>query len=156
MMFPRIFSDDLFDDFMSMPFDVDFDKLDKRLTKHNPIFGRREQNMMKTDIKEKDGNYVIDMDLPGCKKEDVALKLDNGYITISANRAVDKDEKDDNGSYIRRERYMGSCSRSFYVGTRVQESDIKAKFDSGILHIEVPTEKINNQVEGKGYIAIEG
>ena len=153
MMLPRLFGEDLFNDFMT-PFD--FDKFDRSFMKHNPVFGRREQNMMKTDIKEKDGNYEIDMDLPGCKKEDISLKLENGYMTIGANRAVDKDEKDEEGNYIRRERYMGSCSRSFYVGNNVKESDIKAKFDSGILHIEVPSEKVNKQVEGKGYIAIEG
>ena len=117
---------------------------------------RGERNMMKTDIKEKDGNYILDMDLPGCKKEDVSLKLENGYLTVGAQRAIDKDEKDDNGNYIRRERYSGSCQRSFYVGNNVQENDIKAKFDAGILHIEFPADKMKNAIENKGYIAIEG
>ena len=149
MMMPRLFGEDLFDDFMT-PSENDF------FTNHNPLMGKRERNMMKTDIKEKDGNYVLDMDLPGCKKEDVSLKLEDGYLTVGAQRAVDKDEKDDNGNYIKRERYSGSCQRSFYVGNNVQESDIKAKFDSGILHVEIPTDKMNNAIEKKGYIAIEG
>ncbi len=148
MMMPRLFGEDLFDDFMT-PFESRF------FTNHNPLLGKREQNMMKTDIKEKDGSFIFDMDLPGCKKEDVSLKLENGYLTVGAKRVVDKDEKDDNGNYIRRERYSGSCQRSFYVGNNVQENDIKAKFDSGILHIELPSDKLNN-LENKGYIAIEG
>lgn len=149
MMMPRIFSEDLFDDFM-MPFGENF------MGSHNPLFGRREHNMMKTDIKEKDGNYILDMDLPGCKKEDVALKLENGYLTVAANREVDEDKKDDKGNYIRQERYSGSCQRSFYVGENVEEKDIKAKFESGILHIELPANKPAKQLENKGYIAIEG
>ena len=149
MMMPRLFGEDLFDDFMT-PFENSF------FTNHNPLMGKRERNMMKTDIKEKDGNYILDMDLPGCKKEDVSLKLENGYLTVGAQRAIDKYEKDDNGNYIRRERYSGSCQRSFYVGNNVQENDIKAKFDAGILHIEFPADKMKNAIENKGYIAIEG
>ena len=148
-MMPRLFGEDLFDDVMT-PFENSF------FTNHNPLMGKRERNMMKTDIKEKDGNYILDMDLPGCKKEDVSLKLENGYLTVGAQRAIDKDEKDNNGNYIRRERYSGSCQRSFYVGNNVQENDIKAKFDAGILHIEFPADKMKNAIENKGYIAIEG
>ena len=102
MMMPKIFGENLFDDFMR-PFDDEF------MSMRNPLFGKRERNMMKTDIKEKDGSYILDMDLPGFKKEDISLKLENGYITVGAQRSLSKDEKDDSGNYIRRERYSGSC-----------------------------------------------
>ena len=151
MLMPSIFGENLFDDdWMNFPFNDEF------WGKKNPLYGKHAQNMMKTDIRETNGSYELDVDLPGCKKEDVSLKLEDGYLTVGAQRAVDKDEKDDNGNYIRRERYSGSCQRSFYVGNNVQESDIKAKFDSGILHVEIPTDKMNNAIEKKGYIAIEG
>ncbi|MCJ7854838.1 Hsp20/alpha crystallin family protein [Lachnospiraceae bacterium NSJ-143] len=149
MMMPKIFGENLFDDFMR-PFDDEF------MSMRNPLFGKRERNMMKTDIKEKDGSYILDMDLPGFKKEDISLKLENGYITVGAQRSLSKDEKDDSGNYIRRERYSGSCSRSFYVGENVEEKDIKAKFDSGILHIEFPSDKYRKPIENRGHIAIEG
>ena len=153
MMLPKLFGEDLFEDFMNFTYDMDFDR---HFMKHNPLMGKRERNLMKTDVKEKDGNYIMDMDLPGCKKEDITLSLTDGYLTVAANRSVDKDEKDDQGNYIRRERYSGSCQRSFYVGSDVEESDIKAKFDGGILHIEFPAGKVNRQIEKKGTIAIEG
>ena len=148
MMMPRIFSEDLFDDFM-MPFGENF------MGSHNPLFGRREHNMMKTDIKEKDGNYILDMDLPGCKKEDVALKLENGYLTVAANREVDEDKKDDNGNYIRQERYSGSCQRSFYVGEDVTQEDIKGEYKHGILKLFVPKKEAKPVVEEKKHITIE-
>ena len=148
MMMPRLFGEDLFDDFMT-PFENSF------FTNHNPLMGKRERNMMKTDIKEKDGNYILDMDLPGCKKEDVSLKLENGYLTVGAQRAIDKDEKDDNGNYIRRERYSGSCQRSFYVGEDITHEDIKAKFENGTLKLDIPKKEAQPKVEQKKTIAIE-
>ena len=146
MMMPRLFGEDLFDDFMT-PFENSF------FTNPNPLMGKRERNMMKTDIKEKDGNYILDMDLPGCKKEDVSLKLENGYLTVGAQRAIDKDEKDDNGKYICRERYSGSYSRSFYVGDTVTEQDISAKFENGTLKLTVPKKESLPEKQNK-YIAI--
>lgn len=110
---------------------------------------------MKTDIKETDSSYEMDIDLPGFKKEDVSAKLENGYLTITAAKGVDKDEKNENGVYIRRERYSGECSRTFYIGEAVKEEDIKARFEDGILKISVP--KVDpKKVEGRKYIAIEG
>ena len=110
---------------------------------------------MKTDIKELDAAYEMDIDLPGFKKEDVSAKLENGYLTISAAKGVDKDEKNDKGVYIRRERYAGQCARTFYVGEDVKQEDIKARFEDGILKVTIP--KIEHQaVEAKKYIAIEG
>ncbi len=111
--------------------------------------------MMNTDVKEKENAYELDIELPGFKKEDVRAELKDGYLTISATQNTNRDEKDEKGSYIRRERYSGSCSRSFYVGEGVKQEDIHARFENGVLKLEVP--KADKQkVEEKKYIAIEG
>lgn len=110
--------------------------------------------MMKTDVQEKDGNFIIDMELPGYTKEDIQAELKDGYLTISANHNESKEEKDGNGNYIRKERYMGSCKRSFYVGDNVKQEDIRAAFKDGILRLAVPKESV--AIEAKpNYIAIE-
>lgn len=111
--------------------------------------------MMKTDVKETDSGYEVDIDLPGFKKDEINAKLENGYLTISASKGLDKDEKDKEGKYIRRERYAGAMSRSFYVGEQVHQEDIRAKFEDGILRLSVP-KKDAKEVEKKNYIAIEG
>ena len=95
----------------------------------SPIFNARNDMVMKTDITEKDGNYMLDMELPGCRKEDIHLELNDGYLNVSASRNTNKEEKDDKGNLIRQERYSGSFSRSFYVGENVKEEDIKASYD---------------------------
>lgn len=149
MMMPRMFGESLFDDFMDFPFEKEL------FGHHNPLYGKHAKNIMKTDIKETDTTYEMDIDLPGFKKEDVSAKLENGYLTITASKGVDKDEKNDNGVYIRRERYSGECSRTFYIGEAIKEEDIKAKFEDGILKVTVP--KVDpKKVEGRKYIAIEG
>ncbi len=149
MMMPRMFGESLFDDFMDFPFEKEF------FGHHNPLYGKHAKNIMKTDIKETDTTYEMDIDLPGFKKDDVSAKLENGYLTITASKGVDKDEKNDNGVYIRRERYSGECSRTFYIGESIKEEDIKAKFEDGILKVTVP--KVDpKKVEGRKYIAIEG
>lgn len=126
MMMPSIFGENLFDDFMEDAF-------------KSPIFGHREKNLMKTDIKEADSGYELDMDLPGFKKEEIQIELRDGYVTISAQRAMEKNEKDEKtGRYVRQERYSGACSRSFYVGKDVKQEDMKARFEDGILHLEFP------------------
>lgn len=96
--------------------------------------------IMKTDIHDKDGNYVIEMELPGYEKENIAADLKDGYLTISASRNETKEEKDAKGNCIRKERYTGSCNRSFYVGDQVTQDDIKASFRNGILTLQVPKE----------------
>lgn len=111
---------------------------------------------MKTDIKETDAGYEMDIDLPGFKKENVTAKLENGYLTISAAKGMDKDEKNDEGVYIRRERYCGQCARTFYVGEDVKQEEIKAKFEDGILKVFVPKTEPKKVEEGHNYIAIEG
>lgn len=141
MLMPSIFNDNLFDDF----FDFNY-----------PTFRYDTTELMKTDIKETDNGYEVTMNLPGVKKEDVKAELKDGYLTIQASSNTSKDEKDDNGRYIRRERYSGSCSRSFYVGDQVTESEIKAKFENGTLTMLIPKKEEKPAVEDKKYIAIEG
>lgn len=111
--------------------------------------------MMKTDVRETENGYEVDIDLPGFKKEDLQLQLENGCLTVSASKGVDKDEKDKNGRYIRKERYSGSMSRSFYVGEDLTEEDIHAKYEDGILRLSLPKTE-QKAVETKKYIAIEG
>ncbi len=128
-----------------------FDEMFKEFFLESPAWFNQSQ-MMKTDVQEKDGNYLIDMELPGFTKEDLHAELRDGYLTITASRNENKEEKD--GNYIRRERFTGSSRRSFYVGDKVKEEDIKASFKDGILRLSVP--KSYTGIEDKrGYIAIE-
>ena len=146
MLMPSIFGENLFsDDWM----DFGFPEVDKAL------YGKHANNVMKTDVKETDTGYEVDIDLPGFKKDEINAQLDNGYLTISAAKGLDKDEKDKKGKYIRKERYAGAMSRSFYVGEGVTQEDIKAKYEDGILRLSVP-KKEAKAVENKKYIAIEG
>lgn len=146
MLMPNIFGENLFnDDWM----DFGFPEVDKAL------YGKHANNVMKTDVKETDTGYEVDIDLPGFKKDEINAQLDNGYLTISAAKGLDKDEKDKKGKYIRKERYAGAMSRSFYVGEGITQEDIKAKYEDGILRLSVP-KKEAKAVENKKYIAIEG
>ena len=146
MLMPSIFGENLFkDDWM----DFGFPEVDKAL------YGKHANNVMKTDVKETDTGYEVDIDLPGFKKDEINAQLDNGYLTISAAKGLDKDEKDKKGKYIRKERYAGAMSRSFYVGEGITQEDIKAKYEDGILRLSVP-KKEAKAVENKKYIAIEG
>ncbi|BDZ79550.1 Hsp20/alpha crystallin family protein [Claveliimonas bilis] len=153
MMMPSIFGENLFDDWMDFPFNDDFDKY--FFGKKNPLYGKHAKNMMKTDVKETDSSYEVDIDLPGFKKDEINAKLENGYLTISAAKGLDKDEKDKKGKYIRKERYAGAMSRSFYVGDAITQEDVKAKYEDGILKLTIP-KKDAKTVEAKNYIAIEG
>ena len=142
MLMPSIFGENLLDDFFDLPFGTNFTNANS--------------DLMRTDIKDTDQGYEVTMNLPGVKKEDVKAELKDGYLTISASSNTSKDQKDDNGRYIRRERYSGSCSRSFYVGDQVTESEIKAKFENGTLTMLIPKKEEKPAVEDKKYIAIEG
>ncbi len=146
MLMPSIFGENLFnDDWM----DFNFPDIDKAL------YGKHAQNVMKTDVRETESGYELDVDLPGFKKDEISAQLDNGYLTISAAKGLDKDEEKKNGKYIRKERYAGAMSRSFYVGDGLSQSDIKAKYEDGILKISVP--KMDKKaVESSKTIAIEG
>jgi HSP20 family molecular chaperone IbpA len=150
MMMPSIFGENLFDDdWMDFPFAHDF------WGGKNPLYGKRAKNMMKTDIREHDDGYEIDIDLPGFKKDEINVELDDGYLTISAEKSLDKDEEKKHGRYIRRERYAGALQRSFYVGDALTQEDIKAKYEHGILKLSVP-KKEAQAVESSSHIAIAG
>ena len=150
MLVPSIFGENLFDDFMDFPFDDDF------WGRRNPLYGKNAKRIMKTDIRETDGSYELDVDLPGFKKDEIKASLENGYLTISAAKGLDKDEKDKEGKYIRQERYAGVMSRSFYVGKDVTQEDIKAKYEDGILKLTIPKKEKKPVVEQDNHIAIEG
>ena len=145
MLMPSIFGENLFDDWM----DFSFPDIDKAL------YGKHAKNEMKTDVRETEDGYELDIDLPGFKKDEVTAQLDNGYLTIQASKGLDKEQKDKKGKYIRKERYSGSMSRSFYVGDAITEEDVHAKYEDGILKLSVP-KKEAKAVEQTKHIAIEG
>lgn len=147
-MLPSIFRDNLFDDMFDFDFDKEFDRMMR------PLYGKHAQNMMKTDVRETGNSYELDIDLPGFKKDEITIQLDNGYLSISASKGLDKDEENKNGKYIRRERYAGAMNRTFYVGDNLTQQDIQAKFEDGILKISVPKKDVQ-QIEQNKYIAIE-
>ena len=148
-MMPSIFGENMFDDWFDFPFERSL------LNGRNALYGKHGKNLMKTDIRDTGSSYELDIDLPGFKKDEIKAKVENGYLTITAAKGLDKDEKNDKGVYIRRERYSGQCARTFYVGEAVTQEDIKAKFEDGILKVTIP--KVEpKKVEDKKYIAIEG
>ena len=149
-MMPSIFGENLFDDF----FGPDFDMFPALTGRSNPLYGKHAKNLMKTDVRETEGTYELDIDLPGFKKDEVNLTLEDGYLTISAAKGLDKDEKDKKGRYIRQERYAGTCSRSFYVGEGVEPTDVSAKFEDGILKVSLPKRE-QKQLPKSNLIAIE-
>ena len=146
MLMPSVYGRDFFDDLMD---GFGFPDVNKKL------YGRHAKNMMKTDIREHDEGYEVDIDLPGFKKDEISIELENGYLTVSAAKGLDKDEEDKKGKYIRKERYAGAMQRSFYVGENLTDEDIKAKYENGILKLSVP-KKPAKAVEAKKTIAIEG
>ena len=148
MLLPSIFGENLLDDWMDFPRFTDFGDVDKKL------YGRKAAHVMKTDIHEHDGGYELDIDLPGFKKDEIQLALENGYLTVSTTKGLEKNEEDKKGKLIRQERYSGTMTRSFYVGDAVTEEDIKAKFEDGVLKLSIP--KKETQVPEKKTIMIEG
>lgn len=146
MLMPSVYGRDFFDDLMD---GFGFPDVNKKL------YGRHAKNMMKTDIRETDEGYEVIMDLPGFKKDEIEVQLESGYLTVSAAKGLDKDEADKKGKYICRERYAGEMSRSFYVGEDILDTDIHARFENGILKLDVP-KKEAKAVETKKHVAIEG
>ena len=154
MLMPSIFGEDMFDDFMR-----DFPFFDDRAMRKadRKLYGHQAKSLMKTDIKETDGGYELEMDLPGFMKDEVSVSLEDGTLTVSAAKGLDQDkQKKETGKYIRKERYAGACQRSFYVGEGVKQEDVKAEFKHGILKLTVPKKEPEKEVEEKKYIAIEG
>ncbi len=155
MLMPSIFGENLFDDWFDEFSFYDFDKSMKNTEKK--LYGKKASRIMKTDIKEKKDSYELEVDLPGFTKDEINASIEDGYLTISAAKGLDKDEKEkDSGKYIRKERYAGACQRSFYVGEGVKQEDVKAEFKHGILKLTVPKKEPEKEVEEKKYIAIEG
>ena len=158
MMTPSIFGenlfDDLFDDFFDFP---TFDNKAMRKTERE-LYGRHAAKMMKTDVQEHENHYEVDIDLPGFKKDEISLELANGYLVISAAKGLDKDETEkETGRFVRRERYAGRMSRSFYIGEDIKQEDIHAKYESGVLKLSIPKKEAKKpEIEGRKYIAIEG
>ena len=146
MLMPSIFGENLFDDLFD-----DFARPYKVTTGYT-----QPANIMKTDVKETENAYEIDIDLPGFKKDEIQMELNDGVLTISAAKGLDKDEEDKKGNYIRKERYAGSMSRSFYVGKHVTVEDVHPKYESGILSFSVPKAEAKPVEEKKHYISIEG
>ena len=146
-MLPSIFGENLFDDFFH-----DFDMF-PAWSGRNPLYGKHARNMMKTDVRETENTYEVDVDLPGFKKDEIHVDLKDGYLTIQAAKGLDKDQEDKKGKYIRQERYAGAMSRSFYVGD-VESDQISAKYEGGVLQISLPKEG-KNELPKKNTIAIE-
>ncbi len=145
MFYPTLFNDKFFDDFWGF----------KPADAERKLYGKHANGLMKTDVREKDGNYELDIDLPGFKKDEISLTLDNGYLVIGAAKSVNDEEKDDKGTVLRQERYSGAMQRSFYVGDALDENDVKAKFEDGVLSLVFPKEK-EPELPEKKTIAIEG
>ena len=152
MLTPSIFEENFIDDLFGFPYMKEFDDMSRGMERK--LYGRKAARMMKTDIREKDDNYEVSIDLPGFKKEDITVELNDGYITISASKNLDRDE-DKKGKLIRQERYAGTLQRSFYVGEEVTQADISAKLEHGVLSINVPKKEAKKLPE-KQTIMIEG
>ena len=148
MLMSGIFGENLFDDFWGFP-THELANIDKKL------YGKNAQHMMKTDVHETDETYELEMDLPGFKKDQINVKLEDGYMTISASKGHDTEKKDKHGKIIRQERYSGAMQRSFYVGDQVKVEDVKAKFEDGVLRLCIPKRELK-PLEGGNTIAIEG
>ncbi len=158
MLTPTIFGENLFDDFFDDFFDFPTwdDRAVQRAQKN--LYGRHASNIMKTDVQEHGDHYEVDIDLPGFKKDELSLELKDGYLIVGAAKGLDKDEQDKKtGKFVRRERYAGSMSRSFYVGEDVKQEDIHAKYENGVLRLSIPKmDQKKPQVEDNRFISIEG
>ena len=149
MLYPKLFNDDFFDDFFDFPRFRPVEDAGRK------FLGKGTGGLMKTDVRDKDGNYELDIELPGFKKDEISLTLDNGYLVIGAARTTSEEEKDDKGTLLRQERYSGAMQRSFYVGEGIDENDVKAKFEDGVLSLSFPKEK-EPELPEKKTIMIEG
>ena len=149
-MLPSIFGENLFDEFFADPFGRGY-----ATRAEDALYGKHAQNLMKTDVREKEDVYELDIDLPGFKKDEIKLELNQGYLVISAEKSLEKTDESKKGKMLRQERYAGVMQRSFYVGDSVTESDVKASYESGVLHICVPKKEAQKLPEKKT-ILIEG
>ena len=146
-MLPSIFGENLFDEWFDGSLEKQF------FGGRDPLYGKQAKNLMKTDEKELDHGYLLDVELPGFKKDEIEIQLQDGYLTISANKQIEKEEKKEKGRYIRQERYGGQCSRSFYVGD-IRPEDIQAKYEDGVLRVQIPREE-ESKLQKQSRISIE-
>ncbi|MEI3416862.1 MAG: Hsp20/alpha crystallin family protein [Christensenellaceae bacterium] len=146
-MLPSIFGENLFDEWFDGSLEKQF------FGGRDPLYGKHAKNLMKTDVKELDHGYLLDVELPGFKKDEIEIQLQDGYLTISANKQIEKEEKKEKGRYIRQERYGGQCSRSFYVGD-IRPEDIQAKYEDGVLRVQIPREE-ESKLQKQSRISIE-
>ena len=151
MFYPSLFNDNLFDDFMT----IAFPRFPSMGNEERKLYGKQQAAIMKTDVRELEDHYEVDIDLPGFKKDEIKLELEKGNLTVSTARNVNEEEKNEEGKVIRQERYMGAMQRSFYVGEFITEEDIKAKFEDGVLKLNVPKKEAPKPPEKKS-IMIEG
>ena len=149
MMVPMRRNRNLLSTLMTDPFDTFFDAASAPMQKMAPT-------LMRTDIKETDEGYEMTIDLPGFKKDDVQAELKDGYLSITAQTQRESEEKDEKGTFVRKERFSGKCSRTFFVGEDIEDDDIKAKFEDGVLKIDVPKKQEQPKLEEKKTIAMEG
>jgi len=147
-MLPSIFGENLFDDFFSDPFEM-------MVPTRNALYGKHGKNLMKTDVRETENSYELDIDLPGFKKDEVNVELKDGYLTIKAERKSDDEETNQKGRVIRSERFMGTCQRTFYVGDHVKKEDVAAAYEDGVLKLNVPKKVEQPKVEESHYIDIQ-
>ena len=154
-MLPRVFGENLFDDWFDFPDFRDFERDMQRNMRDldRKLYGRHASREMKTDVHEHDDHYEMRIDLPGFKKEQITLTLENGYLTVAAEKGV---ETENNGKLIRQERYSGEMARSFYVGEDITEDEIKAKYEHGVLSLEIPKKEAKPKLPEKKTILIEG
>lgn len=152
MLMPMRRNRNLLSELMSDPFDAFFDAA----TAPVQAMQKMSPSLMRTDIKETDAGFELTIDLPGFKKDDVQAELKDGYLTIAAQTQSESEDKDEKGTYVRKERFSGKCSRTFYVGDDIEEDDIRAKFEDGVLRIAVPKKQEQPKLEEKKTIAIEG
>ena len=148
-MLPSIFGESLFDDWMDFPFRGFESDVDHKL------YGKNAARVMKTDLKEHEDGYELSVDLPGFKKEQIELQLQNGYLTITASKGLEEENKDKKGRLVHQERYTGSMTRSFYIGEHLQEEDVKARFENGVLTLDFPKEQ-SIKLPERRTIQIEG
>ena len=146
-MLPSIFGENLFDEWFDGSLEKQF------FGGRDPLYGKHAKNLMKTDVKELDHGYLLDVELPGFKKDEIEIQLQDGYLTISANKQIEKEEKKEKGRYIRQERYGGQCSRSYYVGD-IRPEDIQAKYEAGVLRVQIPREE-ESKLQKQSRISIE-
>ena len=146
-MLPSIFGENLFDEWFDGSLEKQF------FGGRDPLYGKHAKNLMKTDVKDLDHGYLLDVELPGFKKDEIEIQLQDGYLTISANKQIEKEEKKEKGRYIRQERYGGQCSRSFYVGD-IRPEDIQAKYEDGVLRVQIPREE-ESKLQKQSRISIE-